>query len=251
MAGNGNAVDITAEHGVAIDNQRGVTYAETIPTALHLVLGMKSESHLSPGIHLTHVLRECKALLVRLAAERALAVNRHRHYCICRGSGGVLDIFTDEIEWVEHIPCACVVNLKMKMRRRACPSISANGYQLALGNGEISRTKLHICHILLVLILPFLHHCCYLRCESLQMAIDAGVAVGMSYIHGIAKARNAHRHPADISIGNGKDRLALHLLRLNVATGMEMIRTRLTKVSRQRQFMMNRRRETQQGTKQQ
>ena len=58
-------------------------------------------------------------------------------------------------------------------------------------------------------------------------------------IDGIAKAILVDGDAADIAVSNGKHLLALYIVRLDVQSAMEVPRTRLTKVSRQHDVIVD------------
>ena len=74
--------------------------------------------------------------------------------------------------------------------------------------------------------------------KTLQMAVNAGEAIGMGDIDGIAEAVQIDRQPADIAISNGKDILALHIARLNIQTTMKVKWAGFTEVARQRNIVV-------------
>jgi hypothetical protein len=60
----------------------------------------------------------------------------------------------------------------------------------------------------------------------------------MCDIDGIAEAVQIDRQPADISISNGKDILALHIARLDIQTTMKVKWAGFTEVARQRNIVV-------------
>ena len=61
----------------------------------------------------------------------------------------------------------------------------------------------------------------------------------MGDIHRIAKAIDALRDPTDITITNGIDQLALHIIGRNVESTVKMIGAGLAKIPRQRNIIIH------------
>ena len=76
------------------------------------------------------------------------------------------------------------------------------------------------------------------RRKVLQVAIHRTVAVGMLNENGIAKAEESHGDTRHIAVGNGEEGLAHSHSRTDVDTSMKMVRTRFTKVARQRDVVI-------------
>ena len=75
--------------------------------------------------------------------------------------------------------------------------------------------------------------------KAFQMAVDAGVAVRMADVDGIAEAIHVDRQSADITVGNGEDVLALHIARLDIDATMKMVWAGFTEVARKDYFVVN------------
>jgi len=84
-----------------------------------------------------------------------------------------------------------------------------------------------------VFVLPTLQDILQPGSETLQVTIDAGMAVGMGDIDSIAEAKEADGNPADVAIADAHNPLALNTLGAQVETAMEMVRTWLAKIARQ------------------
>ena len=144
---------------------------------------------------------KAEILLVGTAVEHTLSLHRTGHEAMSLGRHLVSHIILQVVERVEHVPSLRVVNLEMQMRslRRTC--VPAGGYHLSFGHRAIGSLQPHIGRIALMLILPALHGSSYLRRESLQMTIDAGIASRVLHIDSIAKTIKADGHARDVTIG--------------------------------------------------
>ena len=76
-----------------------------------------------------------------------------------------------------------------------------------------------------------LQECFVLVGKAFEMAINTGVAIGVSNIDSIAKTVHIDGDARDIAIGNRIDELALSVLGLHINTSMKMEWARLTKVA--------------------
>ena len=140
--------------------------------------------------------------------------------------------------------CACgatvsavgIVQFQVQMRARRVTRIAADGDMVASLNGELIRRENHRQRILRTRALQLVF---ILVGKALQVAIDAGLAVRMADVDGIAEAIHVDRQSADIAVGNGEDVLTLHITRLNIDTSMEMERSRFTEVARQRDVVID------------
>ena len=75
--------------------------------------------------------------------------------------------------------------------------------------------------------------------ETLQVAIDTGVAIRMSHIDGIAKAIHVDSQPTDVAVGNGIDEFTLLVVGLDIYATMEMKRTGLTEVASENDIIVH------------
>ena len=75
--------------------------------------------------------------------------------------------------------------------------------------------------------------------KGFQVTVDRRVALGMGDIDRIAKAIDALCDTTDIAITNRIDQLTLNIIGGDVKTTVEMIRTGLTKIPRQRNVIIH------------
>ena len=128
---------------------------------------------------------------------------------------------------VEHSPCAGVVELKVEMRTCGVARITTDGDEVASLDGILIRWENQREGVL----------ACALQqgfvfiVEALEVAINTGIAIGMSHIDGIAEAIHIDGDTTDIAVGNRIDALALPILRLDIYATMEMERARLTEIA--------------------
>ena len=77
--------------------------------------------------------------------------------------------------------------------------------------------------------------------KTLQMAIHAGMSVGMSHIDSIAKAILVDSQTTDVAIGYREYLLTLDIARLDIDATMKVPGTGLAKIASQRDFIIDRR----------
>ena len=75
--------------------------------------------------------------------------------------------------------------------------------------------------------------------KALQVAIDAGVAVGMSHIDCIAEAIHVDSQTAHKAVSNGIDEFTLLVFRLDIESTMKMERTGLTEIASKDNIIIN------------
>ena len=75
--------------------------------------------------------------------------------------------------------------------------------------------------------------------KALQMAVDAGVAVGMADVDGVAEAIHVDGEAADVAVGDGEDVLALLVAGLDVDAAVEVPGSRLAEVARQHDVVVD------------
>ena len=143
------------------------------------------------------------------------------------------------------------MQFQMKVWGLACASIAAYRDELPPGNRAIQRPEPDIGHIGLMCILPTPQQPCDAWGERLQMAIHTCIAIRMRYVKSVAKARQAHSNPADISIRNCKQAFAFYPTGLYVYSTMKVVRARFAKVSGQGDIIIHRRRVRKPDCKQQ
>ena len=139
------------------------------------------------------------ALLDGASSKNALALLRIDHQGMSLRRLAVDEMMANEVERVEHIPRLRIVNLEMQMRSRRGTGVTADGNKLSFGNRKVGRSEMKLALSRLFLILLLAHHRLNERREFLQMAIDAGVALRMMHVDGIAKTHQTdgdHRHVA-------------------------------------------------------
>ena len=182
---------------------------------------------------------ESDALLNASARKDALARLRIDHQRMTLRGLTINELMTDEIEGVEHAPRLRVVNFEMKMWSRRGTGIPADGYELPLCNGKFKGTEMKLALGRMPGILLLADKGSYLGSETLQVAIDAGVAFGVMHINGIAKAKHPNGNHRHIASADGKDGLAFYPTRLDVDTTMEMVGTRFAEVSCQHHLIID------------
>ena len=69
--------------------------------------------------------------------------------------------------------------------------------------------------------------------KALQVAVDAGVAVGMVDVDSVAETVVAHGQPADVSVGNGPYVPPFLVVGPDVQSAVEVPRSRFTEVAGQ------------------
>ena len=125
----------------------------------------------------------------------------------------------------------------MEVRARAVARIPTESYELALSHGAFQGREAGIALGLFMPILIAPHGRMDTGRERLQVAVDAGVAFGMSDIDGIAETIFSHGDATDVAIADGVDGFPFHVVGPDVEPTMEMVRARLTKITRQRDFV--------------
>ena len=149
---------------------------------------------------------------------------------------GVGNLAPQELHGVTHGPCACVVNLQMQMGSRRVARVAADGHKVACTDGELAVGETDIQRVGA----PFALNLLFVGGgKALQVAVDAGVAVRVADIEGIAEAILVYGQSRHTAVGYGKDLLALHIAGLDVQSAMEVPRTRFTEVARQRDVVVD------------
>ena len=114
--------------------------------------------------------------------------------------------------------------------------VAADGDMVASLDGELIRRENHRQRILRTCALQLVF---ILVSKALQVAIDAGLAVRVTDIDGVAETVLVDRQARHVAVGNGEDVLTLHITRLNIDTSMEMERSRFAEVARQRDVVID------------
>ena len=143
---------------------------------------------------------------------------------------------SEELEGVAHGPGVGVVYLEMEVGPCGVACIAANGDEVAGADGELVGGKEERQRVLgsgaLQLGLVGVG-------KALQMAVDAGVAVGMADVDGVAEAVHVDGEPADVAVGDGEDVLALLVAGLDVDAAVEVPGSRLAEVARQHDVVVD------------
>lgn len=137
------------------------------------------------------------------------------------------------------------MEFQMQVGSLTASRIPTNGDQLSFRHRVFRRRKDDICwwrrflvfvdDVRLSVCFAMTTHCCpQYRNKVLEMTIHAGVAIRVLDIDGISEAGDTNGDSAHITFTNRKDRFPHGLLRLHVDATVEMVRSGLTKVSRQR-----------------
>ena len=247
LATDGNAVDIGTEHLTTIDQQAGVANAVMIVGGFAIVVGPKGEAYPAPCgkftgerpngvLFLDFRLTKTEGLLGGTSIEEPFAHHGNGHEGMGHWGYGVGNEMGQLEHGVAHDPSAGVVEFEMEMRARGIARIATDSYQVACTHGKLTWGKAHIEGVAPSLTLNLL---LIDIGKALQMTINAGQAIGMGHIDGIAETVLIDRDMTDIAVGNGENLLALLIARLDVDTPMEMPRARLTEVTSKYYLVVN------------
>ena len=173
---------------------------------------------------------KAESLLAAAAVEDAFALHGDSHERMGHGRHRVGHVPPDELQRVQQAPGLRVVNLQVQVRPGGMSRIAADGNQVARLDGEALCGKAQVKRVAVVQVQCLL----ILVGKAPQMAVDAGVSVGVADVDGIAKAILVGRDPRDIAVGYGADGLSLHVVGLDVQSAVEVPGAGLAKVSRQR-----------------
>ncbi len=143
---------------------------------------------------------------------------------------------TQKLHGVAHDPRLGVVDFQVQMRTCGVACVATDGYQLACLDRELRRWQNHRQRVVALT----LHQGFVFRGKALQMAVDAGMAVRVVDVDGVAKPIHANGQPADVALGNGKNRLSLLVVGLDVQSAMKVPRTWFTEIACQRDFIVDR-----------
>ena len=240
LTADGDAVDIAAKHLATIDQQLHVADAVVMINTLRIVVGPEGKAHLAPcregarerpsGVVLPDVGHaEAESLLAGAPIEPALSLYGNGHEGMSLRRHGVGNKMSQEGHGVAHHPRLGVVNLQVQMWTCRVARIAADGNEVASTDGELRRWENHRQRVFRT---RALQQCFILRCKALQMAVDAGMAIWVSHIDGIAEAIHVDGEPADVAIRNGIDIPPLAVLCLDIDAPMKVPGARLTEVAR-------------------
>ena len=248
----GNAVDIAFENDFPVDGQARMADAVMMEGVFHIVVGPDAEAHLSPRRELSLQIMggEIEILLAVAAVEDALPFLRVGHEGVGLRRCLINEILSQIRQRVTHRPRTRIVDFEMEMGSHAAARIAADGHQLPAADGHLMGTQIDIGGVLRrfmpfrnIIRLPVLPTITgdtgtlHGR-KILQVAIHRTVAIGMLNENGIAKAKESHGDTRHIAVGNGEEGLAHSHSRTDVDTSMKMMRTRFTKVARQRDVVI-------------
>ena len=131
------------------------------------------------------------------------------------------------------------MHLQVKVRPHAVTGVAAEGNELAAAYRQLTCLEGECKRVAMVLQTVLLHQVVQPGREVAQVAIDTGLAVGMANVDGFTEAVHVQRRLDDIAVSDSIERLALHVFGLHVDAAMEVTRTRLTEVTRQRQRIVD------------
>ena len=145
----------------------------------------------------------------------------------------VFDKLIQEVVRVEHIVRSRVVYLKVQMRGCRVPRIAAKGNELACADGHVRWFQASIGHTGFMAVLVLSQGSLDTGRKSFQVAVDRGLARGMSNVDGITKAVESDGDTRHIAVGNGIEMLTLDAIRTDVKTAMKVMGTRFAEIPRQ------------------
>ena len=121
----------------------------------------------------------------------------------------------------------------MKMRAGAVSGISTKGDELTGRNRHVEWCQTGISHAGLVTVLITSQGSLDTRRERLQMTIDGSLSRRVGDVDRIAETIESDGNARDIAIGNRVNMLPLDIIGLDIETTVKVVRTWLTKISRQ------------------
>ena len=173
-------------------------------------------------------LSEAESLFAAAAIEDALAGHGDGHEAVGLRCDGIGDEVTEELQGVAEGPRLGIADFEVQMGAGAMTGIAADGDEVASADGELRRWENQRERILRT---GALQQGFVLRGEALQVAIDAGMAVGMADVDGIAEAEEVDGESRHVAVGDGEDVLAFLIVGLDIYAAMEMVGSRLTEIA--------------------